>query len=124
MVAGLLRNEEGRVLLSQRTKQQSFSGYWELPGGKVEPGEPPEVALRRELREELGIEAKVDAIYEVVFYPYRDFDLLMLIYKCTTEQEPQAIEVAQVAWIPIKELHHHQVLPADEALIKRLQREG
>lgn len=123
MVAGLLRNEAGHVLLSQRTSQQSFSGHWELPGGKVEPGERPELALQRELREELGIEAHVGTIYEVVFYPYRDFDLLMLVYHCTTHQMPRAIEVAQIAWVPIRELHQRQVLPADEELIKKLQQE-
>lgn len=121
VVAGLLQQETGAVLLSQRTAQQSFSGRWELPGGKVEPGEAPVDALRRELREELGIEASIDAVYDVVFYSYKEFDLLMLVYQCTTTDEPRALDVADVKWVPMDQLHTYSVLPADEPLVKRLQ---
>ena len=68
MVAALVRDAAGRILLSQRRADQSLPLCWEFPGGKVEPGEAPEVALVREIGEELGCEVKVGGIFEVVFH--------------------------------------------------------
>ncbi|RZA12477.1 MAG: NUDIX domain-containing protein, partial [Lysobacteraceae bacterium] len=58
VVAGVLRDAQGRVLLARRPEGRDLAGLWEFPGGKVEPGETPANALARELREELGIEAR------------------------------------------------------------------
>ena len=74
VVAALVR-EEGRILMSRRRADQAMPNLWEFPGGKVEPGEHPEAALVRELREELGCGITVDGIHEVVFHAYPDFDL-------------------------------------------------
>jgi 8-oxo-dGTP diphosphatase len=79
VVAALVR-EEGRILMSRRRADQAMPNLWEFPGGKVEPGEHPEAALVRELREELGCDITVDGIHEVVFHAYPDFDLYMLVY--------------------------------------------
>ncbi|HET7127399.1 MAG TPA: NUDIX domain-containing protein, partial [Lysobacter sp.] len=57
VVAGVIRDARGRILLARRTEGRDLSGLWEFPGGKVEPGETPEAALARELHEELGIDA-------------------------------------------------------------------
>ena len=61
VVAGVLRDARGRILLARRTAGRELAGLWEFPGGKVEPGETPEAALIRELREELSVEATVGA---------------------------------------------------------------
>jgi 8-oxo-dGTP diphosphatase len=97
---------------------------WELPGGKVEPGEAPVDALAREIAEELGCAARVGRIDDVVFHAYDDFDLYMLVYRCELLGEPRAVEVAQLAWVPPRELLRYEVLPADVVLVERLMREG
>lgn len=124
VVAGLVRNERGEYLLSQRRADQPMPLLWELPGGKLEPGEAPEPALRRELAEELGVDAEVGAIFEVVSHAYPDFDLLMLVYSCRIKGQPQAREVKEVRWVAPADLHLLEVLPADVPLVRRLQRDA
>jgi 8-oxo-dGTP diphosphatase len=121
VVAGLMRDGDGRVLVTQRRADQSLPLQWELPGGKVEPGEAPVAALARELREEIGIGAAVGRIWEVLFHAYPTFDLVMLVYECTiVEGNPQAVEVADVRWVLPSELVGWDILPADRPLVVRL----
>lgn len=124
VVAGVARDEQGRVLASQRRADQAMPLQWEFPGGKVEPGEDPQAALRRELTEELGVTAEILGIYDVVFHRYADFDLLMLVYLCSYDREPQAREVAAVRWLTPGELLQLPVLPADIPLVQRLAAEA
>jgi 8-oxo-dGTP diphosphatase len=121
-VAALARDGAGRTLLTRRRDDQPMGGFWEFPGGKLEPGESPEEALAREIREELGCGASVGAIAEVVHHRYDEFDLLMLVYACALDGEPRPIEVAELAWVPPAELARYDVLPADRPLIARLSR--
>jgi 8-oxo-dGTP diphosphatase len=121
VVAALVRNEQGQVLVSQRRADQSLPLHWEFPGGKVEPGESPEAALVRELREELGCEAEVGAIFEVVFHPYETFDLYMLVYSARiVAGAPHAAQVAAVAWVAPGALPTMKLPPADYPLARRL----
>ena len=124
MVAALVRDGEGRILLTRRRLDQPMGGLWEFPGGKVEEGESPEAALAREIVEELGCSATVGRIDDVVFHRYPEFDLLMLVYACVLTGAPRAVEVAELAWVAPGELARYEVLPADIALCERLARDG
>ena len=120
VVAALVR-EGDRVLLSRRRADQPMPLLWEFPGGKVEPGEDPVVALAREVREELGCEVRVGHIHDVVFHRYEAFDLVMLVYACDiVAGVPRALEVADIAWVETARLPSLELLPADYPLARAL----
>ena len=127
VVAGLIVRDDRRILITQRRADQALPLQWELPGGKVEPGEPPVAALARELAEELGARVTVGRIWDVLFHAYPDFDLVMLVYACRLApgSEPRAVEVADLAWVATDELPGTwDILPADRPLVERLAAEG
>ena len=126
VVAGLIIGEDRRVLITQRRADQALPLQWEFPGGKVEPGEAPAAALVRELREEIGVEVAVGRIWDVLFHPYPDFDLVMLVYACrVVSGTPRPVEVADLAWVATGELPGgFDILPADRPLVDRLIADG
>lgn len=118
--------ERGKVLLSRRKKGTHLSGLWEFPGGKVEPGEDPRAALRRELEEELGIITNVGEIADVTFHRYDDAGkaVLLLFFHATREPgspEPQAIDVAEVKWADASALDPEQFPPADVPILTKVR---
>jgi 8-oxo-dGTP diphosphatase len=122
VVAALIRDDR-RVLMSRRRADQPMPLLWEFPGGKIEPGESPQAALAREVREELGCELAVGAIHDVVFHAYPDFDLYMLVYAGTIATGiPRAVEVAEIAWVDVHDLPALDLLPADYPLAEALAR--
>ena len=124
VVAVALVDSDGRVLIAQRPKGKQLAGLWEFPGGKLEPGERPEEALIRELREELGIEVKAPCLAPLTFasHAYDDFHLLMPLYICrrwegfVSSREGQALK-----WVKPAKLRDFPMPPADEPLIPHLQ---
>jgi 8-oxo-dGTP diphosphatase len=125
VVAGLV-GDGPRILVTQRRADQVHPLAWELPGGKIEPGESPEEALARELREEIGVAVEVGPIWDALFHAYPDFDVLMLVYPCRLAPGPAArpLQVAALEWRAPGELATLALLPADAPLIARLAREG
>ncbi|MEL6377646.1 MAG: 8-oxo-dGTP diphosphatase MutT [Pseudomonadota bacterium] len=115
---------EGRVLLAQRPEGKSMAGLWEFPGGKVEAGETPELALIRELEEELGINTWESCLAPLTFasHGYDDFHLLMPLFACRKwEGTPQSREGQTLKWVWPKDMRDHPMPPADLPLIPVLR---
>jgi 8-oxo-dGTP diphosphatase len=115
---------DGRVLLAQRPEGKSMAGLWEFPGGKVEQGETPEVALIRELHEELGIETWSSCLAPLTFasHSYADFHLLMPLFACRKwEGTPRPREEQTLKWVRAQDLRNYPMPPADIPLIPILR---
>ena len=119
-----LIDPDGRVLLAQRPEGKSMAGLWEFPGGKVESGETPEIALIRELQEELGITVKEPCLAPLTFasFAYPDFHLLMPLYVCrrwegvVIPREHQALK-----WVRPNDLRSYPMPQADIPLVAMLR---
>ena len=123
VAACALVDTDGRVLVAQRPAGKAMAGLWEFPGGKIEPGEPPEQSLVRELREELGIVVNVDCLAPLTFasHAYPDFHLLMPLYVCRRwEGTVRALEGQKITWVRPNRLREYPMPPADEPLISQL----
>jgi len=124
VVAVALIDVDGRVLIAKRPEGKQLAGLWEFPGGKVEPGERPEAALIRELREELGIEVTESCLAPFVFasHAYPDFHLLMPLYLCRRwSGVVVAHEHSALAWVKPAKLADYQMPPADAPLVAWLR---
>ncbi len=123
VVACALVDPDGRVLIAQRPQGKTLAGLWEFPGGKVEPGEQPETALIRELKEELGIDVTEACLAPVTFasHAYEDFHLLMPVYVCRRwNGEVEKREHSSIRWVRPVKLREFPMPPADEPLIAHL----
>ena len=124
VAACALIDADGRVLLAQRPEGKSMAGLWEFPGGKIAPGETPEAALIRELREELGIDVAEACLAPFTFasHRYERFHLLMPLYVCRRwNGTPAPQEGQQLAWVRPTRLGEYPMPPADKPLVALLQ---
>jgi len=122
VVAGILRDAQGRILLAQRPAGKHLAGSWEFPGGKCEPGESPEVALRRELAEELGIETGAVEPLIAVPWQYPEKPILLDVYEVrdwhgvARGREGQALR-----WCVAEEMRALPMPPADRPIVAALR---
>ena len=111
---------DGRIFATQRG-YGDWKDWWEFPGGKVEPGESPEDALKREIREELATEIEVDELLTTVEYDYPKFHLTMHCYLCTIiSGDLSLLEHEDARWLALDELDCVKWLPADKDVIEKL----
>ena len=124
VVAVVLVDPDGRVLIAKRPEGKAMAGLWEFPGGKVDPGETTEAALIRELKEELGVDTAESCLAPLTFasHAYDDFHLLMPLYVCrrwkgiVTPQKGQ-----EVTWVRPMRLSDYPMPPADKPLIAMIR---
>ncbi len=121
-VAAALVFREGKLLITQRHADAHLGGMWEFPGGKREPGEPFEDCLKRELREELGIEVEVGELLESLTHKYSDRVVHLQFFRCRwARHEPQLLDCADFKWVRREDLTRYEFPAADAQLIQRLQ---
>ena len=123
VVACALVDTDRRVLIAQRPEGKTLAGLWEFPGGKVEPGERPEVTLIRELKEELGITVEAPCLAPLTFasHAYERFHLLMPLFICRKWTGiAQPLEGQRLAWARPGKLRDYPMPPADAPLIPAL----
>ena len=124
VAAVALIDADGRVLLARRPEGKSMAGLWEFPGGKLRPGETPEQALVRELKEELDIDTSQSCLAPLAFasHRYADFHLLMPLFLCRVwKGTPQGIEGQELAWVRPPRLGDYDMPPADAPLVALLR---
>lgn len=125
VAAGLIRDEAGRYLITQRPLGSHLAGLWEFPGGKRNAGETLEQCLRRELAEELGASFVVGEAVATVQWDYPEKTVALHFYRCRLASGAIAPHVAQaMAWVEAGRLGDYDFPPPDRALVERLQAEG
>ena len=110
------------ILIGQRKPRGRHGLKWEFPGGKVEPGEEQRAALARELREELGIEARIGEEIERYDFSYPDGAITRLVFFCVTEftGEPENLDFAAIEWVRREKLSEYDFLEGDVEFVRRL----
>lgn len=124
VVAVALVDVDGRVLIAKRPPGKKLAGLWEFPGGKVDPGETPENALIRELKEELGIDTRLSCLAPLTFasHSYDDMHLLMPLYACRVwKGDPVPKEGQELAWVRPVRMKDYPMPPADVPLVAMLR---
>ncbi len=122
VVAALIDDDRGHVLIAQRPLGKQHAGLWEFPGGKIEPGETALLALRRELREELGIDVVSAVRLMSVIEPHDDFDLHLHAWRVLDFRgRPRAIEALALRWSAPEALPIDRMPPADLRIARCLQ---
>ena len=120
VVAAIIHDEEGRIFATQRGYGPMKDG-WEFPGGKMEAGETPEEALKREIWEELETRIEVEQLFETIDYDYPDFHLTMHCYICKVESGELTLKEHEAArWLTKEQLSSIDWLPADRSIIRSL----
>ena len=123
-VVAAVIERDGEVLATQRG-YGSYEGWWEFPGGKVEPGETPEQALVREIREELRAEIEIERHVTDVSYDYPEFHLEMRCFLCRLAGgEVTLVEHEAAAWLDARNVEGVKWLPADIEVIDALREQG
>lgn len=121
VVAALIRDEQGRLLICQRPAHKARGFLWEFFGGKVDAGETPEQALVRECREELDVGLKVGGLYDEVTHQYPDLLVRVRFYAARiAEGSPKRLEHADLRWVRDEELGRYDFCPADTDLLAKL----
>ena len=122
VVAAIIHDAEGRIFATQRGYGE-WEGWWEFPGGKMEAGESPEEALRREIWEELETRIVIERMVTTVEWDYPKFHLTMHCYWCHVESGSLTLKEHEAArWLATDELESVKWLPADLQILEKIRK--
>ncbi|MBQ8570183.1 MAG: (deoxy)nucleoside triphosphate pyrophosphohydrolase [Kiritimatiellae bacterium] len=123
-VVGAIIKDGDKYLIGQRPAHKSQGGLWEFMGGKIEPGETPEEALKRECLEELALEIENERIIDSVVHEYSEKTIRLTLIECNPKNGsvPQALEHQEIRWVTVYQMGMLEFAPADQKLIYKLFR--
>jgi len=120
-VTAAIIEQDGKILLAKRKKEDPLKGKWEFPGGKIETNESPEACLKRELQEELGIDAVVGEFFCSSKYQYEHIAIELLVFRIESfAGEIKPNEHADLAWVAPVELNNYELPAADRPIVDEL----
>lgn len=122
VVAAVIRDPATKKIFATARGYGEFKGWWEFPGGKIEAGETPQEALKREIREELSAKIRVDEKIMTIEYDYPEFHLSMDCFWAEVIGGELILKEAEAArWLSLDELDLVKWLPADQELVERIK---
>ncbi|QHB31426.1 8-oxo-dGTP diphosphatase MutT [Yersinia canariae] len=121
IAVGIIRNSQQEIFITRRAADSHMAGFWEFPGGKVEQGETPEIALKRELLEETGIVVRGAVLLKVLEHTFTDRIVTLSFYMVEAwDGEPFGREGQPMRWVKQSELLAEEFPPANTAIIELL----
>ena len=121
VVAAVIQNEEGKILIAQRNLKKSQGGLWEFPGGKIEPNETKEEAIIREIKEEMDIDIETKKFIDQKIFNYPDKDINLIAIECKQiKGDIKLNEHEDFKWVNKNELKNFNFAPADKFIIKTI----
>ena len=122
VVAGVIRNENGKILITQRNLKKAQGGLWEFPGGKIEPNETKENAIIREIKEELDIDIQVESYLSEKMFNYPEKDINLIALECKKiNGNIKLLEHEDYRWVANSELKKFEFAPADIFIVEKLK---
>ncbi len=113
--------KDGKILLAKRKKGKYLDNQWELPGGKIDPGETPEQCLKRELKEEFTIEAEIGPLIGTAYFKNRVVDLELLVYKVTyVFGNFELLEHEAIEWVLPEKIESYDLVDSDRVVVREL----
>lgn len=121
VVAAAIIDNNGKIYICKRSKTMTLANYWEFPGGKIEENETHQVALIREIKEELNCEIDVKELIDSTTYEYDTFIITLHVYYATLKKNnPQISEHSDACWVLPSELHLYNFAPANTNICNKL----
>ena len=117
-------NEQQEILIDKRLPTGVMANMWEFPGGKIEAGETPQICIQREIKEELGVDVKIDRHLIDITHPYPEFTVTLSVYLCQIiSGNPQPLECAEVRWVKVAQLGDFEFPEANQDIISAIETE-
>ncbi|MEC4806143.1 MAG: A/G-specific adenine glycosylase [Jaaginema sp. PMC 1079.18] len=121
----VIRDENGKILIDRRLEEGLLGGMWEFPGGKIEPGETVQDCIKREIKEEIGIDIAVEDHLITINHAYTHFKITLNVYFCRhLAGEPQTIECQEIRWVTLDEIDQYPFPKANTRIIEALREQA